>query len=86
MIESGLQDFEILGWAGILAPVGTPAAIIEMLNMHLVAIVNSAEVKTKFSDLGADAVSSTPGEFSKFIRSEIDKWSKVVKVAGVQTQ
>lgn len=86
MIESGLKDFEILGWAGILAPAGTSPAIIEMLSAHLVAIVNSTEVTSKFSDLGADAVSSSPIEFSKFIKSESDKWSKVVKMAGVRTQ
>lgn len=86
MVESGLEGFEILGWAGLLAPAGTPASTIEMLNAHILAILKLPEVAARCEDLGAEAAGSTPQAFGGFIHSEIERWARVVKDAGVKAE
>jgi len=69
-------------WYGILAPTGTPQDIVTRLNTAINAGLNTPEVKARFARQGADVVSSTPAEFGAFIKTEIVKWTKVVKVSG----
>ena len=69
-------------WYGILAPAGTPQEIITRLNSAIVAALNTPEVKARFAKQGADVVSNSPAEFGAFIKKEIVKWTKVVKVSG----
>ena len=69
-------------WYGILAPAATPQDVIARLNSAITAGLNTPEVKTRFAKQGADVVSGTPAEFGAFIKKEIVKWTKVVKVSG----
>lgn len=73
-------------WWGVLAPAGTPAAIVDRLNKEIVAIVKEPDVKERFAQLGIEGVGSTPAEFSTHLQSETRKWSEVVKAAGIQPE
>jgi tripartite-type tricarboxylate transporter receptor subunit TctC len=84
--ESGLPGYEANNWWGVLAPAGTPAAVIQKLNGELTAIIGSPETQKRFSSEGAEAVGMTSDAFGKFIASEMTKWSKVVKEAGIRAE
>src|SRR5262245_40298983 len=76
--ESGLPGFESNGWFGIVAPAGTPADVITTLNTALVKVLNDPDVVDRIRALGAEPMPMSPVEYGAFIRTEIDKWSKVV--------
>jgi len=82
--ESGLPGFSMTSWWGVLAPAGTPQPIVTQLNTELVRILQLPEVKKAFAGLGVDAVYSTPDEFAKLIRSEIEQYSKLIKEIGLK--
>ena len=84
--ESGLPGFEVTDWQGLLAPAKTPAAIIERLNRETIRILNEREVKQRLAAAGLQVVTNTPGQFGDFIRSEIDKWGKVIRSAGIKPE
>jgi tripartite-type tricarboxylate transporter receptor subunit TctC len=79
--ESGLPGFESTGWFGIVAPAGTPADVITRLNTAFVAALKDPDVIERIRALGAEPIPMSPAEFAGYIRSEIDKWLKVVSVA-----
>jgi tripartite-type tricarboxylate transporter receptor subunit TctC len=78
LAESGLPGFESNGWFGIVAPAGTPPDVIATLNTALVKVLNDPDVVERIRALGAEPMPMTPAEYGAFIRTEIDKWSKVV--------
>ncbi len=82
--ESGFPGFEVSLWLGFFAPKGTPKAVLTKLQTELTAISNNAEVKALFEKNGADAVTSTPAEMTKLMKTELDKYGKVIKAAGIQ--
>ena len=75
-----------VNWWGVLLPAGTPKAIVERLNADTVKALQDPEVKKRFADLGVEAVSSTPEQFASFIRAETEKYSKLIKEAGIRTE
>ena len=77
--EGGLADYDASAWYSIHAPAGTPAAIINKLNVELVRIVNLPDIKERFRQMSAEAVGNTPQEFDVFVKAEIAKWGKVIK-------
>jgi tripartite-type tricarboxylate transporter receptor subunit TctC len=81
-IESGLK-LESQGWVGILAPPGTPPDVAQRMNADINAVLVSGEVKEKLESLSFDPVMTSTDEFGSFIRSEIDKWGKLVRTVGV---
>jgi tripartite-type tricarboxylate transporter receptor subunit TctC len=80
--QTGFQGFEAVGWAGLLAPAGTPKDIIKELNQAVVRIIAEPGFKDKL--VGAELKSSSPEWFANYIQSETQKWTKVVKDADVQ--
>ena len=86
LAESGLEGYESVGWFGLVAPAGTPPEIIGRLNSAFVKALEDPTVVEKVKSLGADATSSTPDAFGRFIRSESDKWGKVVAQAGIKAE
>jgi tripartite-type tricarboxylate transporter receptor subunit TctC len=86
MIEAGLADFEVTSWFGLLAPAGTPAAIIDKLHHEAVRIVSQPDMREKFALIGLDVVSDAPDAFAAIIRSDTLKWAKVIKDAGIKLE
>jgi len=84
--ESGFPGFEVVGWFGWLAPARTPAEIIVRLNREIVRILKLPEMQERLLALGADPVGSTPDAFAAFIRSEHDKWARVIRHAGMRAE
>jgi tripartite-type tricarboxylate transporter receptor subunit TctC len=82
--ESGLKGYESTAWYGLLAPVKTPAGIVEQLNRGTVKVIQSPDVRDSFLKQGAEPVGSTPDAFGRLIRADIDKWAKVVKATGAK--
>ena len=82
--ESGVPGFEVNAHTGFLATGGTPREIVNRLNATLVLVLQSPEVQEQFAKFGVEAVSSTPEQYADYIRSEISKWAKVVKTAGIR--
>jgi tripartite-type tricarboxylate transporter receptor subunit TctC len=84
--EIALPGFEANTWHGVVAPAGTPAAIVARLNREIVAILHLPEVVERLSAQGAEPVGSTPEEFAAYIRSETVKWAKVVRESGAKAE
>jgi len=82
--ESGLPGYEVTGWYGVLAPAGTPPAILSKLHADVVSALKLPEVVTRLRNDGAEPVGSTPAEFVQFIRAETKKWAEVVKISGAR--
>jgi tripartite-type tricarboxylate transporter receptor subunit TctC len=78
-IADVLPGYEARGWNGILAPAGTPRAIVERLNQVLVKIVRSPDMAPALAGEGATAVGNTPAEFDAVIRADLAKWAKIIK-------
>jgi tripartite-type tricarboxylate transporter receptor subunit TctC len=84
--EAGMPGFEVSNWWGILAPAGTPQPVLERLYKELGAILDSPETRKRFELEGAEVVRMKPMEFASFITQETEKWSKVVKEAGIKPE
>lgn len=82
--ESGLKGFETSQWYGIMAPAGTPDAIVRKLSAELNRILKSPEVVARLADDGSVAHGTTPEEFAAFIKLEQTRWGKVVKSANIK--
>ncbi len=80
--EAGFPGAESTSWTGVLAPAGTPPPVIKKLHAEFVKVVQHPEVKARLSADGAVPVGSSPVQFSQYIRTELEKWGKVVKVSG----
>jgi tripartite-type tricarboxylate transporter receptor subunit TctC len=86
LAESGVKDAESGTWYGILAPRGTPAPIVRLLNREINAQLATQALRDQFATVGVDADGGTPEQFMDFIKSEIAKWSAVMQYAGMQTE
>ena len=86
MAESGYPGFEAVPWFGLMAPAGTPPAVIEKLHRETVKVLSQPDVKRKLSELGLDVVGGTPAEFAATIEREIPQWAKVIKGAGIKLE
>jgi tripartite-type tricarboxylate transporter receptor subunit TctC len=84
LAESGIADFESVGWFGLVAPSGTPADIIARLNQAFVKALKDPSVVEKIGSLGAVPAPTSPEQFSRFIASETAKWGKLVSEAGIK--
>lgn len=82
--EAGVAGFEAAGWNGLVAPANTPAAIIERLHGAIVKIVEEPAMTKYLADQGADPWTMTPAQYADYIKSEVAKWAKVVKVSGAK--
>jgi tripartite-type tricarboxylate transporter receptor subunit TctC len=82
--EAGVTGYEAILWLGIMAPGGTPAAVVTRLNSEITRILRQPAIKEGFARVGTDVLATDPQKFGALIKSEIDKWAKVVKETGVQ--
>ena len=80
--ESGLPGYESSQWYGVAAPAGTPGDILNLLNAHIVRSMQSPEMKQRMNDVGSVAVGSSRDEFGRYLRSEFEKWARVIRQSG----
>jgi tripartite-type tricarboxylate transporter receptor subunit TctC len=81
--EAGVPGFEMVQWFGVLAPAATPRPVIAKLHGEMVKALRLADVNERFHNLGAEPVGNTPEQFGALTRSEVVKWARVVKQAGI---
>ena len=82
---SGLPGYESSGMTEIMAPAKTPGPIINRLNQEIARHLNTAEIKERFFSAGAEVVASSPEQLAAIIKSDIAKWGKLIKDAGIKT-
>jgi tripartite-type tricarboxylate transporter receptor subunit TctC len=82
--EAGLPGYEAVIWLGVMAPAGTPKAVINSLNTDIQKIANAPDVKEAWAKQGAVPMRMSPEEFGKFREQDIQKWAKVVKLSGAK--
>ncbi len=85
-IEAGFKDYEAIGWFGMLAPVGTPAAIIEQLSGEIAKTMALPAIRERALQDGATPVGNTPAQFDRFVRDEIAKWTRIIRDAGIKLE
>ena len=83
LVELGFADVEVYTWAGLLLPRQTPAGIVARWHTETINVLQEPAVKERFRALGVEAVGNTPAEFAVFLKSEIAKWARAVKKAGI---
>ena len=84
--ESGVPGFDVSEWQMLLAPAGTPSAIIDRMQREVAAALRQDDVKTRMTELGASPVGSTSKEAEAFLRSELARWADVAKRVGIKPQ
>ena len=84
--EAGVPGYEVSNWWGILAPAGTPQPVLERLYKEITAIQDSPETRKRFELEGAEIVRMKPMEFASFVTQETEKWTRVVKEAGIKPE
>ena len=82
--EAGVAGYEATIWLGIMAPAGTPKPIVDKLNMEIVKIVSRPEVKKAWQEQGAEPMMMTPEQFGQYLREDITKWARIVKLSGAK--
>ena len=86
MAEAGLPGFEATTWTGLMAPAGTPAAIVERLHREVVAVLSAPNVRATMESQGFEVVGSTPVEMQDLIRSDIEKWGGLLRSIGAKVE
>ena len=84
--ESGVPGYEAIQWFGLLAPAGTPQAIIDRLQAETAKILDTPAMKARLALEGAEPIGNSPAEFSALIKAEMAKWSQVAKAAGIKPE
>jgi tripartite-type tricarboxylate transporter receptor subunit TctC len=83
-IESGFKDYDVVGWFGLMAPTGTPEAIVNQLSSDVARAMSTPAVKEFSAKQGANPVGSRPADFERFVRDEIARWTKIIQQAGIK--
>lgn len=84
--EAGLPGYEATIWLGLMAPAGTPQAIVNRLNAEIGRITARPEIQTTWRKQGADALVMTPAEFTAYIEADIAKWARIITAAGIKPE
>ena len=84
--EAGLPGYEATIWLGIMAPAGTPAAVLDKLNSEINKVLKRPETRAAWAKQGAEPLVMTPAEFDRYLRGDIEKWAKVIHMAGIKVQ
>lgn len=84
MSEAGVPGYETSIWNGLLGPAGIPKPILKRLNDAVVQILSSPQARERYAKVGAEIRYNSPEEFRAFIKSELTKWAKVIRAAGVK--
>jgi tripartite-type tricarboxylate transporter receptor subunit TctC len=82
--QTGLPDYESLGWFGLFAPAGTPPAIVAKISTDVGNVLRTAEAKQRLAEQGAEPAPNTPEEFLQFVRVDVAKWLALTEKAGIR--
>jgi len=84
--EAGIKGYEAIGWFGLLAPAGTPPAVVQQLSGDVSKAMATPAMRERALQEGATPIGSTPAEFQKFLNAEIAKWTKIIREAGIKLE
>lgn len=84
--EAGVAGYEVNAWVGYMVPAGTPAPIVQRLNREMAAILGQADVRERLTADGSEVVANTPEQFAAHVRTELDKWGRTIRAAGIKAQ
>jgi tripartite-type tricarboxylate transporter receptor subunit TctC len=84
--EAGVPGYEFTPWFVVVAPAGTPAAVVTQLNEYVTKAMRSPDLADRFAREGVEVIASTPAELAKHIRSEQDKWARVIRERGMRAE
>jgi tripartite-type tricarboxylate transporter receptor subunit TctC len=84
--ESGLPKYEANNWNGVVVPAGTPRAVVERLQREIAAVLKEPPVLERLANSALDPVGDTPSEFARYLKSEGEKWGRLVKKAGIKAE
>jgi len=84
--EAGLPGYDSTGWFGVMAPAGTPAPIVARLNTEITTALNDPQIQASMRNLGVEPAPGKPEAFEAYIRSETQKWAKVIKQANIKLE
>jgi tripartite-type tricarboxylate transporter receptor subunit TctC len=84
--EAGVPGYESTIWLGLMAPAGTPKAVVDKLNAEVNKVLSRPDVKAAWAKQGATPLIMSPAEFDTYLRGDIEKWAKVIKAAGIKIQ
>jgi tripartite-type tricarboxylate transporter receptor subunit TctC len=82
--EGGVPGYDVGVWFGVLTVAGTPPDVVRRLNSEMVKILTSPEIKDRFGRIGVEVVAGTPEHFSAFLKSEVERWAKVIQEANIK--
>ena len=82
--EAGLKNFDVSSWFGFFVPAGTSKAVVNKLNSEVLAVLAKPEVRKRLISQGADPAGNSPAEFEKYVKSEMERWGKVVRATGAR--
>jgi len=85
-LSESMPGFEVGAWYGVMAPANTPRAIVQRLNAELLKALQDPDSKTRFSQEGAELFALSPEQYRDYLRSELERWSRLIKSAGVKTE
>ena len=85
-VEAGVSGYEAGNWIGLVAPAGTPEAIVAKLNREISAIQDMPEVQKRFAEEGADVIKLTPAQFGTYMDDEMTKWGRVIKEGNIKAE
>ena len=85
-MEAGVKGYEAIGWFGLFAPAGTPQGIVQQFSSDIAKIMATPAMRDRAMAEGATPVGSAPAEFQKFVHAEIEKWTKIIKAAGIKLE
>jgi tripartite-type tricarboxylate transporter receptor subunit TctC len=80
----GLEGCEVLGWFALFAPAKTPSSVVQLLNAELNKMISKPQIVAKFAELGAEPLEGTPERAAAFIRTEQEKWGRIIREAGIR--
>lgn len=83
-IEAGFKDYEAIGWFGLMAPAGTPPAIVEQLSAEVARAMATPTIRERTLEQGATPVGNKPAEFERFVRDDLAKWTRIIREAGIK--
>ena len=84
--ESGVPDYDLSGWIALFAPAGTPKPIVERLNAEVTKVLQLPEIRARLLDLGAEPSPMPVAEFTAWVQQEVNKWTRLVREAGIQPE